>query len=160
MAEIPSLYAQRPIVLRHHKAAMYYPFIESLAYTVVDIPITFVIQGVFSVLLYFLVDLQRTASQFLSVVSCPQIFAADLIFLFDSIFFLVVFTMTTAMKAFFRLVAAAFKEESSATSVAGIGVLVFSLYTGYTIPRLSIPGALRWITYLNVGCRIVFQVPR
>ncbi|KAG1861109.1 ABC-2 type transporter-domain-containing protein [Suillus subalutaceus] len=130
MAEIPALYAQRPIVLRHHKAAMYYPFIESLAHTVVDIPITFVIQGVFSVLLYFLVDLQRTVSQFF-------------------IFFLVVFTMTTAMKGFFRLVAAAFKEESSATSVAGIGVLVFSLYTGYTIPRLSIPGALRWITYLN-----------
>ncbi|KAJ8595721.1 hypothetical protein M405DRAFT_806639 [Rhizopogon salebrosus TDB-379] len=130
MAEIPSLFAQRPVVLRHHKAAMYYPFIESLAHTVVDIPITFVIQGIFSVLLYFLVDLQRTAAQFF-------------------IFFLVVFTMTTAMKAFFRLVAAAFKEESSATSVAGIGVLVFSLYTGYTIPRLSIPGALRWITYLN-----------
>lgn len=65
MAEIPALFAQRPIVLRHHKAAMYYPFIESLAYTVVDIPITFVIQSVFSVLLYFLVDLQRTAAQFL-----------------------------------------------------------------------------------------------
>ncbi|KAG1859914.1 ABC-2 type transporter-domain-containing protein [Suillus tomentosus] len=130
MAEIPALYAQRPIVLRHHKAAMYYPFIESLAHTVVDIPITLIIQGIFSVLLYFLVDLQRTAAQFF-------------------IFFLIVFTMTTAMKGFFRLVAAAFKEESSATSVAGIGVLVFSLYTGYTIPRLSIPGALRWITYLN-----------
>jgi len=38
--------------------------------------------------------------------------------------------MTTAMKGFFRLVAAALKEESSATSVAGIGVLVFSLYIG------------------------------
>ncbi|KAG2049210.1 hypothetical protein BDR06DRAFT_975405 [Suillus hirtellus] len=130
MAEIPALYAQHLIVLHHHKAAMYYPFIKSLAHTVVDIPITFIIQGIFSVLLYFLVDLQRTAAQFF-------------------IFFLIVFTMTTAMKGFFRLVAAAFKEESSATSVAGIGVLVFSLYMGYTIPRLSIPGALRWITYLN-----------
>jgi ATP-binding cassette subfamily G (WHITE) protein 2 (SNQ2) len=59
--------------------------------------------------------------------------------------------MTTAMKGLFRLVAAAFKEESSATSVAGIGVLVFSLYSGYTFPQLSIPDALRWITYLNVG---------
>jgi len=155
MAEIPSLFAQRPIVLRHHKAAMYYPFIESLAYTVVDIPITFMIQGVFSVLLYFLVGLQRTPAQFLLVFSLykipPQILTSP-----DSIFFLIVFTMTTAMKAFFRLVAAAFKEESSATSVAGIGVLVFSLYTGYTIPRLSIPGALRWITYLNVGCIFIF----
>ncbi|KAG2063871.1 ABC-2 type transporter, partial [Suillus decipiens] len=110
--------------------AMYYPFIESLAHMVVDIPIMFVIQGVFSVLLYFLVDLQRTVSQFF-------------------IFLLVVFTMTTMVKGFFRLVAAVFKEESSAMSVAGIGVLVFSLYTGYTIPWLSILGALRWITYLN-----------
>ena len=65
MAEIPALFAQRPIVLRHHKAAMYYPFIEALAHTVVDIPITFVIQAVFCVILYFLVGLQRTASQFL-----------------------------------------------------------------------------------------------
>jgi len=68
MAEIPSLFAQRPIVLRHHKAAMYYPFIESLAHTVVDVPITLVTEAIFSVLLYFLVDLQRTVSQFLLVI--------------------------------------------------------------------------------------------
>jgi hypothetical protein len=40
MAEIPALFTQRLIVLRHHKAAMYYPFIESFAHTVVDIPFT------------------------------------------------------------------------------------------------------------------------
>ena len=68
-----------------------------------------------------------------------------------SIFFLVIFTMTTAMKAFFRMIAACFKDESGATSMAGIAVLLVSLYTGYTIPRPSIPGALRWITYLNVS---------
>ncbi|KAG0700795.1 ABC-2 type transporter-domain-containing protein [Suillus ampliporus] len=130
MAEIPALFSQRPIVLRHHKAAMYYPFIEALAHTVVDIPITFITQAVFCVILYFMVGLQRTASQFF-------------------IFFLVVFTMTTAMKAFFRMIAASFKDESGATSMAGISVLLVSLYTGYTIPRPSIPGGLRWITYLN-----------
>lgn len=65
MAEIPALFAQRPIVLRHHKAAMYYPFIESFAHTMVDIPFTFIIQAVFAVILYLLVDLQRTAGQFL-----------------------------------------------------------------------------------------------
>jgi ATP-binding cassette subfamily G (WHITE) protein 2 (SNQ2) len=37
MAELPALYAQRPIVARHHKAALYYPFIDSLAITIVDI---------------------------------------------------------------------------------------------------------------------------
>ncbi|KAG1859895.1 ABC-2 type transporter-domain-containing protein [Suillus tomentosus] len=130
MAEIPSLFAQRPIILRHHKAAMYYPFIEAFAHTVVDIPITFIIQAVFCVILYFMVGLQRTASQFF-------------------IFFLVVFSMTITMKAFFRMLAASFKDESGATSMAGISVLLVSLYTGYTIPRPSMPGALRWITYIN-----------
>ncbi|KAG2131012.1 ABC-2 type transporter-domain-containing protein [Suillus clintonianus] len=130
MAEIPDLFAQRPIVLRHHKAAMYYPFIEALAHTVVDIPISFIIQIVFCVILYFMVGLQKSASQFF-------------------VFFLLLYTMTIAMKAFFRLLAASFKAESGATSMAGIAVLLLSLFTGYTIPRLSIPGALRWITYLN-----------
>ncbi|KAG2357235.1 ABC-2 type transporter-domain-containing protein [Suillus spraguei] len=130
MAEIPALFAQRPIILRHHKAAMYYPFIEAFAHTVVDIPITFIIQSVFCIILYFMVGLQRTVSQFF-------------------IFFLVVFTMTITMKAFFRTLAASFKDGSGATSMAGISVLIVSLYTGYTIPRPSIPGGLRWITYLN-----------
>ncbi|KAG2050787.1 hypothetical protein BDR06DRAFT_959744 [Suillus hirtellus] len=130
MAEIPALFAQRPIVLRHHKAAMYYPFIESFAHTMVDIPFTFVIQAVFVVILYLLVDLQRTASQFF-------------------IFFLFVFAMTTTMKAFFRMVAACFKTESAATSLAGVVVVVVALFTGYTIPKPNIPGALRWIMYIN-----------
>lgn len=65
MSEIPSLFSQRPIVHRHHKSAMYYPFAESLALTIVDIPITFVIMVVFSVILYFLVKLQQSAGQFL-----------------------------------------------------------------------------------------------
>lgn len=59
--------------------------------------------------------------------------------------------MTIAMKAFFRLIAASFKDESGATSMAGIVVLLVSLYTGYTIPRPSVPGGLRWITYINVS---------
>lgn len=37
MTEIPALYTQRPIVSRHHKAALYHPFIDSLALTIVDI---------------------------------------------------------------------------------------------------------------------------
>ncbi|KAG1767598.1 ABC-2 type transporter-domain-containing protein [Suillus placidus] len=130
MAEIPALFAQRPIVLRHHKAAMYYPFIESFAHTMVDIPFTLIIQAVFAVILYILVDLQRTASQFF-------------------IFFLFVFAMTTTMKAFFRMVAACFKTESAATSLAGVVVVVVALFTGYTIPKPDIPGALRWIMYIN-----------
>lgn len=67
MSEIPALFAQRPIVIRHQKAAMYHPMVEALAMTLVDIPITLVTMTLFSVILYFVVKLQQTASQFLCV---------------------------------------------------------------------------------------------
>ena len=65
MARIPTLYAHCPLILRHQKAAMYHPFIEAAAMTLVDIPITFVTLTAYSIVLYFLVGLQQTASQFL-----------------------------------------------------------------------------------------------
>ncbi len=65
MAEIPALFNQRPIVARHQKAALYHPFIEAVALTLVDIPITFLTTTAFGILIYFIVGLQRTAGQFL-----------------------------------------------------------------------------------------------
>jgi ATP-binding cassette subfamily G (WHITE) protein 2 (SNQ2) len=65
MAEIPALFAQRPIIVKHAKAAMYHPFIEAVALTIVDIPISFATIMVFSLIIYFMVGLQATASQFL-----------------------------------------------------------------------------------------------
>ena len=46
---------------------MYHPFADALALTIVDIPPTFVSTLIFSVILYFLVRLEQTASQFLYV---------------------------------------------------------------------------------------------
>ncbi|TEB24254.1 hypothetical protein FA13DRAFT_1714739 [Coprinellus micaceus] len=105
--------------LRHEKAALYHPFVEALAHTLVDVPITLVIMIVFSVLLYFMIGLQRSAEQFF-------------------IFFLFLFTMSLTMKSWFRAIAAAFKSEATAQAFAG-----------YTIPKPSMIGALRWITYIN-----------
>ncbi|KAF8997054.1 pleiotropic drug resistance ABC transporter [Cyathus striatus] len=130
MAEIPALYQQRPIVLRHDKAALYHPFIESLAVTLVDIPITFAILVVFCIVTYFMVGLQRSADQFF-------------------IFFLFVFMMAIVMKAWFRAIAAAFASEATAQTLAGISILILSIYTGYNIPKPSMIGALRWLTYIN-----------
>ncbi|CAE6431284.1 unnamed protein product, partial [Rhizoctonia solani] len=130
MAEIPALYAQRPIVSRHQKAAFYHPFVEALALTIVDIPITFVAQGLFDIIIYFMTGLQREASKFF-------------------IFLLITVIMTLTMKAFFRALAALCKQESQAQAFAGMGILMLSMYTGYTIPRPSMIGALKWLTYIN-----------
>ncbi|KAH6877437.1 pleiotropic drug resistance ABC transporter [Coprinopsis sp. MPI-PUGE-AT-0042] len=130
MSEIPALFAQRRIVHRHEQAAMYHPMIEALALTLVDIPFVFVTMVCFTVILYFVVQLEQTASSFF-------------------IYFVFIFAIAVSMKAFFRGLAASFKSEAPAQAVAGILLLALSIYTGYQIPRPSMIGALRWISYIN-----------
>ncbi|KAF7763700.1 hypothetical protein Agabi119p4_8237 [Agaricus bisporus var. burnettii] len=67
MAEIPTLFAQRPIVLRHQRGALYHPFTDALALTIVDIPIMFINITIFGILIYFLSGLQTSGAQFLQV---------------------------------------------------------------------------------------------
>ena len=50
MAEIPTLFAHRPVILRHQKAAMYHPFVEAAGMTLVDIPITVATLTAYSIL--------------------------------------------------------------------------------------------------------------
>ncbi|KAF7984655.1 hypothetical protein HWV62_12906 [Athelia sp. TMB] len=130
MAEIPSLFVQRPIVFRHEKAALYHPLIEAAALTLVDVPITFATSLVFATIIYESVRLQQSAAQFF-------------------VFYLFLFTMSLTMKAWFRALAAACKSEATAQAVGGMSVLVLVLYTGYAIPQPSMIGALKWITYIN-----------
>jgi len=68
MSEIQILYAQRPIILRHQKSALYHPFIEAAAMTLVDVPITAITLLIFATIVYEAVRLQQSASQFLYVV--------------------------------------------------------------------------------------------
>jgi len=65
MAEIPALFSQRPIVLRHQQWGLYHPFIEAVALTIVDLPVTFLSTLLFGGLIYALVGLQKSAGQFL-----------------------------------------------------------------------------------------------
>jgi ATP-binding cassette subfamily G (WHITE) protein 2 (SNQ2) len=51
--------------VKHAKAAMYHPFIEAAALTIVDVPITFFTIMIYSIIIYFMVGLQSSASQLL-----------------------------------------------------------------------------------------------
>ncbi|KAF9526334.1 pleiotropic drug resistance ABC transporter [Crepidotus variabilis] len=130
MSEIPALFSQRPIILRHRNWALYHPFIQAVALTLVDLPVSFGTSLVFGGLIYGLVGLQKSAGQFF-------------------IFFLFVFSLAVVMRAYFRALAAACKSEAAAQTLAGISILAMSMYTGYTIPQDSMIWALRWITYIN-----------
>ncbi|THU77874.1 hypothetical protein K435DRAFT_812067 [Dendrothele bispora CBS 962.96] len=65
------------------------------------------------------------------------------------VFLLFIFSVALAMKGFFRALAAACKSESVAQTFADIVILALSMYAGYMIPRPSMIGALRWISYIN-----------
>jgi hypothetical protein len=43
----------RTIIVRHHKAALYHPFVKAVVLTLNDISITFCTTAVFAILLYF-----------------------------------------------------------------------------------------------------------
>jgi len=149
LSEIPTLYGQRPIVLRQKKAAMYHPFIEAFAMTLADIPITLITLTIYSVVLYFVVGLQASAGQFLSVISTRPVFAlADPSY---SVFYLFIISISLMMKAYFRTIAAAFANPAPAQALAGVSLLILTLYTGYNIPAPRMIGALRWIIWVNVG---------
>jgi len=63
------------------------------------------------------------------------------------------------MKSWFRAVAAAFGDPAPAQTVAGLMLLILVLYTGYAIPRPSMIGALKWISYINVSVQPILFFP-
>ncbi|KAH9821366.1 ZEB2-regulated ABC transporter 1-like [Teratosphaeria destructans] len=130
IAEINSLYAQRPIVEKHKSYAFYHPWTEALAGVVLDIPIKFVQAVAFNVILYFMAGLRREPSQFF-------------------IFFLINFVSTFVMSAVFRTMAALTKTVSQAMALSGVLVLAIVVYTGFTVPIPYMHPWFSWIRYIN-----------
>ncbi|OSX66785.1 hypothetical protein POSPLADRAFT_1128402 [Postia placenta MAD-698-R-SB12] len=128
--EIPALFSQRPIVLKHFRAAMYHPLLDSLSLTLLDIPITLFTTGLFSVIIYFLADLHDSFGRFIT-------------------FTLVLLLITFTMKGLFRAVATSFKSPAPAQALAGLIMMFSVLYMGFILPMPTMIGALKWITYIN-----------
>ncbi|KIY68744.1 hypothetical protein CYLTODRAFT_489562 [Cylindrobasidium torrendii FP15055 ss-10] len=130
MNEVSALFSQRIVVAQHQRAALYHPFVEALAHTVVDTPISAIAVAIFSLLIYFICRLQQTAGQFF-------------------LFFAFAFVSQMTMKAWFRAIAAAFKQNAAAQSAAGLSFLALSLFIGYTTPRPAMNDIFKWITVVN-----------
>ncbi|GME34398.1 ABC transporter-like protein [Neofusicoccum parvum] len=130
IAEIQSLYSQRPVIEKHKSYAFYRPFTEALAGIVADIPVKFVISVVFNIILYFLANLRREPAQFF-------------------IYFLVSYLITMVMTALFRFIAASTKTISSALAMAGVTFLIIIAYTGFSLPVPYMTDWFSWLHWLN-----------
>jgi ATP-binding cassette subfamily G (WHITE) protein 2 (PDR) len=130
VTEIGALFAKRGIVQKQNTFAFYHPSADALGAFLVDIPVKFVISTLFNVVYYFLAGLRKEASCFF-------------------IFLLFSFVCTLVMSAMFRSIGAMSKQLPQAYAIAGIGVLMMVIYTGFALQPSFMHPWFRWINYIN-----------
>ncbi|KAH7396729.1 ABC-2 type transporter-domain-containing protein [Phaeosphaeria sp. MPI-PUGE-AT-0046c] len=128
--EILTLYAQRPIVEKHSRYALYHPSAEAFASMLTDMPYKILNAITFNLVLYFMTNLRREPGAFF-------------------FFVLISFTLTLVMSMFFRSIAAVSRSLVQALAPAAILILGLVMYTGFTIPPTYMLGWSKWIRYIN-----------
>lgn len=128
--EILTLYAQRPIVEKHHRYAFYRPSAEAVSSIFVDMPTKLITSLAFNLSLYFMVNLRRTPAAFFT-------------------FFLFSFACTLVMSMLFRTVASVTRTISEALTPASLLILALVTTTGFVIPKVDMHPWFKWISYIN-----------
>jgi ABC-type multidrug transport system ATPase subunit len=128
--EILTLYAQRPIVEKHDRYALYHPSAEAFASMLTDLPYKIVNAIVFNLTIYFMANLRREPGAFF-------------------FFIFVSFTLTLTMSMMFRTIASVSRTLSQAMAPAAIIILAIVIFTGFAIPVNYMLGWCRWINYID-----------
>lgn len=128
--EILTLYAQRPIVEKHDRYAMYHPSAEAFASMLTDMPYKVMNAIIFNITIYFMANLRREPGAFF-------------FFLFVS------FILTLTMSMLFRTIASVSRTLSQAMAPAAILILAIVIFTGFAQPVTYMLSWCRWINYLD-----------
>ncbi|EEH48113.2 uncharacterized protein PADG_04197 [Paracoccidioides brasiliensis Pb18] len=128
--EILTLYAQRPIVEKHSRYALYHPFAEAIASMLCDLPYKLLNSITFNLTIYFLSNLRRTPKAYF-------------------IFWLFSLVTTLTMSMIFRTIASYSRTLAQALAPAAVIILGFVIYTGFAIPTRTMLGWSRWMNYIN-----------
>ncbi|KAJ9214059.1 hypothetical protein DTO166G4_4325 [Paecilomyces variotii] len=130
LAELTAAFASRPILMKHKSFSFYRPSAYALAQVVVDVPLVLIQVVIFDVIVYFMSNLSRTASQF-----------------FINLLF--IFTLTMTMYSFFRALGALCSSLDVATRLTGVAIQALVVYTGYLIPPWKMHPWLKWLIWIN-----------
>ncbi|OAL35851.1 hypothetical protein AYO20_04757 [Fonsecaea nubica] len=130
VTEIGALFGKRGVIQKQNTFAFCHPFADALASFIVDIPVKFVISTLFNLVFYFMSGLRPDASSFFT-------------------FLLFNFVCTLVMSSIFRSIGAASKQLAQAYAIAGVGVLMMVIYTGFTLQTSYMHPWFRWINYIN-----------
>ncbi|KAJ5899540.1 CDR ABC transporter [Penicillium taxi] len=130
LAELTSAFESRPILMKHKSFSFYRPAAYALAQVVVDVPLVLIQVVLFGLVVYFMANLARTASQF-----------------FINLLFTFILTMT--MYSFFRCLGALCASLDVATRLTGVAIQALIVYTGYLIPPWKMHPWLKWLIWIN-----------
>lgn len=128
--EILTLYAQRPIVEKHARYALYHPSAEAIASMLCDIPYKVTNAIVFNLILYFITNLRREAGAFF-------------------FYLLLSFFTVLMMSMIFRTIGSASRTLSQAMVPTSILILALIIFTGFVIPIGYMLDWCRWINYVD-----------
>ncbi|SPJ89757.1 probable ABC1 transport protein [Fusarium torulosum] len=128
--EILALYAQRPIVEKHSRYALYHPSAEAIASMLCDMPYKIANTIVFNITLYFMTNLKREPGAFF-------------------FFMLMSFTVVLVMSMIFRTIASATRSLFQALVPAAILILDLVIFTGFVIPKRYMLGWCKWLYWID-----------
>ncbi|CAK7567123.1 MAG: Multidrug resistance protein [Sporothrix epigloea] len=128
--EILTLYAQRPIVEKHARYALYHPSAEAVASMLCDMPYKIINCFTFNLGIYFMTNLRREAGPFF-------------------FYLLISFVTVLAMSMIFRTIASASRTLSQAMVPAALIILGLVVFTGFVIPIDYMLGWCRWMNFID-----------
>lgn len=129
LAEVPSSFNTRLILMKQRNNSMYYLSFDALAVTVSSIPVALIVTFLFVIVIYNLANLARDVCKFF-------------------IFFLFVFLLNLTISSLFRAVSALNKTVAAANTMAGLLMLALFLYSSI-IQGPSMHPWLKWVSYIN-----------
>ena len=128
--EVLTIYAERPVVEKHNRYAFYHQSAQAIASYVIDLPYKVVNMVVFTLTVYMMSNLNRTAGNYF--------------------FFLLVTILTVlSQSAIFRTLACLTRTPEQAMAPTALLVLGMAIYPGFTLPTDYMPGWSRWMNYIN-----------
>lgn len=130
LAELTAAFSSRPILLKHKSYSFYRPSAYAIAQTVVDVPLVLIQVFLFNIVVYFMANLSRTASQFF-------------------ISLVILWSITMAMYSFFRALGALTGSLDIASRFTGVAIQIFIVYTGYLIPPTKMHPWFKWLIWIN-----------
>lgn len=130
LAEVSNTFEARPILMKQRNYNLFHPSAYALADCMTVIPIAFLTNIFFCIIIYFLANLASDAGKFFT-------------------FFLFSFLVTLSMNFLFKAVASWNKSIAGANAISGVFILASLMYSSYMIQRPSMHPWFKWISYIN-----------